>query len=148
MLSNLTTQLPLRFWRKVRVLDNGCWEWTAARNRGYGVFRVGSLTDNSRKQVYAHRLAYETLVGSVPEGLELDHLCRNRTCVALRHMEPVTHQSNVRRGNGPIVAAARQLAKTHCPKGHPYDDTNTYHYSTHRRDCRTCHRIRRGAKKT
>src|SRR3990167_1759839 len=73
--------LPLRFWQKVNALPNGCWEWIAAKSRGYGLFRVGSRTDGTYRMVPAHRLAYEMLVGPIPDGLESDHLCRNRPCV-------------------------------------------------------------------
>ena len=69
-------RLPLRFWSKVRVLENGCWEWTAGCRGGYGNFRVGSLKDHSRRSVIAHRFAYMALIGPIPDGLEIDHLCR------------------------------------------------------------------------
>ncbi len=128
-------RLPARFWDKVRVLDNGCWEWTAARTSGYGSFRVGSLTDGTRRQTPAHCWAYEHLVGPIPEGLECDHLCRNRACVNSAHIEPVTHRVNLLRGD---TLPAKEAKTTHCPKGHPYDEANTYHRSRGSRECRTC----------
>ena len=112
MQTNLTTptfgdpRLPLRFWAKVRIgsipahrPDLGpCWEWTGARNNdGYGEFVVGSRTDGNNRLVRAHRLAYETLIGPIPDGLESDHLCRSRSCVNPGHLEPVTHRLNLRR---------------------------------------------------
>jgi hypothetical protein len=85
-------QIKVRFWSKV---DQGedCWRWTACTSNGYGRFSV------KRQPVLAHRFAYELLVGPIPEGLELDHLCRNRWCVNPDHLEPVTHDENVRRAN-------------------------------------------------
>ena len=101
------SRLPARFWNKVRIgptpidrPDLGpCWEWTAHRDRrGYGRFAVGSQTDGSyRSAALAHRLAYETLVGPIPDGLEPDHLCRNQPCVNPGHLEPVTHAVNLQR---------------------------------------------------
>ena len=106
----------------------------------------------------AHRFAYEMLVGPIPEGLDLDHLCRVRHCVNPNHLEPVTRSENLRRGIRPRLPQNDRIgdknrAKTHCPKGHPYDEANTLmHYwkreNSMRRLCRTCHRqgtrVRRG----
>lgn len=87
------------------------------------------------KDAGAHRVAYEEIMGPVPEGLELDHLCRTRSCVNPSHLEPVTHRENMNRGD---VATRR---KTHCPKGHPYDEENTGIYNGYR-NCRACARLR------
>jgi hypothetical protein len=127
-----------RFWVKVALLtQGGCWEWLAYRDRkGYGVF--------GRQR--AHRVAYELLVGPIPDGLQIDHLCRNPSCVNPDHLEPVTLVENTRRGIAWQVAGAKNAAKTHCPTGHPYDDANTLILSRGRRDCRTCQRS--GARKT
>lgn len=118
-----------RFWSKVDLNGaGGCWLWTAATARGYGQF-----WNEDRKVVRAHRWAYEALVGTVTEGLELDHLCRERACVNPAHLEPVTHGENVRRS--PLHA---HRVKTECPQGHDYDEANTYHHPSGRRRCRAC----------
>ena len=119
-----------RFWGKVdKNGPTGCWLWTASITRsGYGHFRIGS------KLHPAHRVAYELSIGQIPEGLQLDHLCRVRRCVNPKHLEPVTNQENCLRGDN------AQRRKTHCPKGHPYDVKNTIHKKDNRRICRTCTR--------
>ncbi|MDP2917085.1 MAG: HNH endonuclease signature motif containing protein [Dehalococcoidia bacterium] len=96
--------------------------------------------------VSAHKFAYETLVGPVPEGKELDHLCRNPPCVNPAHLEPVTHQENDIRGIAGTVSAQRLRSITHCPQGHPYDLFNTYiHPKTGARMCRICRSLRKSA---
>lgn len=134
-----------RFWAKVNkngpIPENRpglgqCWLWTGRQiGAGYG----GFLGRNGRT-TYGHRFAYELLIGAVPEGFEIDHLCRNRMCVNPTHMEVVTHLENVRRGRGPKVAGRWQRARTHCPQGHPYDLFNTYIYKG-ARQCRACHHV-------
>lgn len=121
-----------RFWRTVdrRGVDE-CWLWLGTLNsHGYG--RYGRRM--------AHRMAYEFLVGPIPEGLTLDHLCRTPRCVNPAHLEPVTHQENIRRGYA--------VLRPTCPRGHEYDGTT----STGTRRCLRCHRekeaARRRARKT
>lgn len=100
-------------WKKIQV-TGFCWLWTSVTNEaGYGTMKVRS------KFWLAHRWVYEQLVGPIPEGLVLDHLCRVRHCVNPDHLEPVTTGENIRRG---LVA----LERTHCPKGHEYSEDNTY----------------------
>ena len=82
--------LEVRFWSQVNKAGD-CWEWTGSLRRGYGRFKTG------RTSVTAHRFSYEHMVGPIPEGLELDHLCRNTACVRPDHLEPVTRLVNVRR---------------------------------------------------
>lgn len=116
------------FWDRVDA-SGDCWEWQGPRARGYG--RV-SIDGRMRP---AHRVAYETLVGPVPEGLVLDHLCRVRACVNPDHLEPVTNRENVLRGVGPT---ARHAVQTHCGKGHPFTPENTYWSEKAGRRCRAC----------
>lgn len=122
--------LEERFWERVdKNAPNGCWVWVAGKiPAGYG----------SLGGVRAHRFAYELLVGPIPAGLELDHLCRNRACVNPAHLEPVTHHENILRGQSP---AAKNAGKTHCVRGHEYSDENTYVQSDGSRRCRKCARI-------
>lgn len=127
------------FWAKVdrggpvpahRPELGACWLWTGAQKNGYGRFTI------RRRPVYAHRFAYELLVGPIPQGLELDHLCRVTTCINPSHLEPVTHRKNVLRGISP---AARHATMTHCSQGHPFDTGNTgWHHGARR--CLACHR--------
>lgn len=110
----------------VRNVD-GCLIWTGRVGPdGYG--RCGHKS--------AHRRVYEALVGPIPAGLELDHLCRTRLCVEPTHLEPVTHAENIRR---------RYRLQTHCVNGHEFNGVNTYMRPTGHRDCREC--IRRRARK-
>ena len=90
---------------------------------------------------FAHRIGYEQLVGPIPKGLELDHLCRVRHCVNPDHLEPVTHKENTLRGSCPAAVNAR---KTHCKRGHPLTDDNIARQSkTNARVCLKCQAVRR-----
>jgi hypothetical protein len=121
-----------RFWARVEKTD-GCWEWQGKLNQGYGV-----VWDSGRVR-QAHRFAWELLRGAIPDGLTLDHLCRNRRCVNPGHLEPVTAVENTMRGQAPHAINAR---KTHCVRGHAFDDENTYVRSDGARICRACVRAR------
>lgn len=115
---------PPGFWRFVFPEPNsGCWLWIGSGTRGYGMFRLGSTLDGTRRRLYAHRLAYEWLVGPIPDGLEVDHKCRVRACVNPAHLEPVTRHENMRRALPYRTPFPRhwQSTKTQCPRGHAYD---------------------------
>lgn len=132
-----------RFAEKVALTDTGCLEWLAGVTQdGYGRFRPGGRAFPTG---LAHRWSYEWHVGPIPDGLHLDHLCRNPSCVNPDHLEPVTCQENSLRGTGFVATNA---AKTHCPAGHPYSGENLYLYRWSR-GCRTCRREagRRAARK-
>jgi hypothetical protein len=125
-----------RFLSKVAVDDEtGCWVWTAAiDNTGYGRFHLEARRVPGRRPIVAHRVSYEHFVGPIPEGLTLDHLCRNRGCVNPGHLEPVTNRDNVLRGEGITAANA---VKTHCDNGHEFTPENTYEWGGSRY-CRQC----------
>lgn len=121
-------RLPGRFWDKVSVAGSGCWEWTAStRNGGYGQFWLSPRLRSS------HRVAYEALVGPIPPGLQIDHLCRNRGCCNPDHLELVTQSENARRG----IPGQRSVQ---CKNGHPWSEGNTYTCPRGKRHCRTCRR--------
>jgi hypothetical protein len=138
----VNTTVEERFWAKVD--RNGpvpeyaphlgpCWMWAGAPNRdgGYGTHR----TKTGRP--VAHRYAYELLVGPIPDGLDLDHLCRVRMCVNPEHLEPVTRLVNNRRGR-----RNQNGFKTHCDRGHEFTPENTYRKPNGGRSCRECARMR------
>lgn len=139
------TDLPDRFKTKFTLAANGCWLWSACTtSAGYGQFTVGSRRDGSRAAVYAHRWAYEQMIGPIPEGLVLDHLCRKPSCVNPQHLEAVTQRENMRRSvvsdAGRSNRGAYRREKTHCPAGHPYAGDNLSQSTTGGRRCKTCRR--------
>lgn len=108
---------PEGFVAKTRLTAAGCWEWGGRRtSKGYGALKV------ERRETRAHRLAFEMFVGPIPDGLEIDHLCRNRACVNPDHLEAVDHHTNLLRGD---TLAHRHAIAVSCPFGHPYDEENT-----------------------
>jgi hypothetical protein len=113
----MARRAPLeRFWLYVtRGSVDECWEWRGCRQRGYGIFGVGVKT------LRAYRWLYELERGPIPEGRQLDHLCRNRACVNPAHLEPVTRKQNILRGECPSAVNAR---KTHCVNGHHLSGAN------------------------
>lgn len=127
-----------RFEQFIRDGANGCIEWTGGLNGvGYGQFYAGRTTLAQTGKTYAHRWAFERAKGPIPEGMFLDHLCRNRRCVNPEHLEVVTPRENVLRG---IAPAALHAKKTHCPAGHPYSGENV-RVTNGSRFCRECSRI-------
>lgn len=131
-----------RFWAKVdkngpvsvrRPELGRCWLWAAGVSRfGYGHFHIGSATHR------AHRIAYQLLLGDIPEGKELDHLCRVRHCVNPAHLEAVTRSENLLRGVGPAATRERNSKKSHCKRGHLFNERNTRLTPRGLRRCRTC----------
>jgi hypothetical protein len=123
------TSLADRLWSKVDVGNSpaGCWIWAGSSWRGYG--RID--------RVPAHRAMYELCIGPIPDGLQLDHLCREPGCVNPLHLEPVTSGENTLRGVG---ACAMNARKTHCPRGHPYIPENLRDRGDGSRECLVCHR--------
>jgi hypothetical protein len=150
--------LEERFWRKVD--KNGptvkpelgpCWQWSGRVAGGYGRFKL-SKADEPFRSISAPRFSYELLVGPMPEGLEPDHLCRNRACVKSvsdehgpAHLEPVTRRENTLRGESPSAKNAR---KTHCVRGHEFTAENTYVGKNGNRACRTCVRAAQRRRET
>lgn len=129
-----------------------CWPWMGALiSGGYGQINAAGRTR------HVHRVVYEILVGPVPDGLTLDHechtrevtcnlgdLCPHRRCCNPAHLEPVTQQTNVRRGRG---LTARNAVATHCKHGHEFTLENTYRWRGHRM-CRQCVRNNKRALRT
>ena len=139
---NLTERDIERFWSKVNQSD-GCWSWKGSHftMTGYAIFNK-KMDDGVWRPTTAHRVAYEVVVGPIPDGLVIDHLCRNRKCVNPAHMEPVTRGENVLRGAGPSGRAAR--ADNCCIHGHEFTPENTYRKPgrPNKRECRECNRTR------
>lgn len=123
-----------RFLAKISISDTGCWVWTAAIDRqGYGRF----LADG---HWLAHRWGYSHFVGEIPKGLTIDHLCKNRKCTNPEHLEAVTMEENLRRGES---FSSINRRKTHCIHGHLFDSDNTlitYNKDLPRRECKACKR--------
>lgn len=145
-----------RIWAYISQGD-GCWPWVGFVDAsGYGKLNI-RCDDGRHRPRRAHRIVYETLVGPIPEGMELDHTCHSqdprclggpacphRRCVRPDHLEPVARAENQRRALDTIAAANRRRAAviTHCPQGHPYAGDNLSFYPYGGKRCRTCGRER------
>lgn len=126
-----TDPIEFRVFSNVVKARSGCWLWTGRTNGGgYGTIRLRGL------RIAVHRWSYERYIGPVPEGMEIDHLCRTRNCLNPKHLEAVTHRTNLLRGE---TVPAKNLAKRRCPVGHEYTKANTYTYRG-MRYCRECRR--------
>jgi hypothetical protein len=122
-----------RLFKKI-VYDHGCWTFTGGKKGGGYSYAYDGAT---RRHVPGHRLVYEHLVGPIPDGLVLDHLCRNPRCINPIHLEPVTNEENVRRG------ASCRSTETSCTKGHPFTPENTgsrWYGGQQWRFCKVCKR--------
>lgn len=123
-----------RFWSKVTPLGDvfSCWIWTGSiKPNGYGHFWLET-------GMPAHRFSYRDVIGEIPDGLHLDHLCRVRACVNPWHLEPVTVRENTLRGLAAAMNTARGALQTHCRYGHEYTPENTCKNRKGHRHCRTC----------
>lgn len=139
--SSGATPIPLRdrIIAGTIVDENNCWIWQLAVDEdGYGQMMIGAWQTGKVRCARAYRVAYEEFVGDVPEGLELDHLCRVTRCCNPAHLEAVTHRINAQRGD----QGKWQKVKTHCPKGHPYSGDNlvVHESAPNHRRCRACMR--------
>ncbi len=116
-------------------LENGCWEWSKSLSpTGYGV------AHNNGTSTSAHRYVYELSGYIIPDGMELDHLCRNKQCVNPAHLEPVTHSENVKR-----AMIFTRLLQTHCKDGHLLDGFRTRDEGG--RYCKTCNKLNKQAQR-
>lgn len=125
-----------RFAEKIALTDSGCIEWIASQNGvGYGTLSINRYGG----KVLAHRFSYEHHKGPIPEGLTVDHLCRNTLCVNPDHLEAVTQTENTLRGTAPTAINA---AKTHCNGGHALSGPNLRITPNGWRECLECRRRR------
>lgn len=122
-----------RFWAYVDKQSNGCWLWTGYLTNGYGRFKIHG------ERIMAHRWIYEKEKGAIPEGYEIDHICRQRNCVNPEHLEIVTPRENMARS---LNQGARALREDKCIHGHDYTVENTYYSPRGYRRCRACMRIK------
>jgi hypothetical protein len=126
-----------RFWLRAEPQASGCWMWTGATKQGYGAVTIGG-----RRSQYAHRVAFEMINGPIPDGMHIDHLCRNKLCIRPGHLEAVTQAENNAR------AVAWRPVVLHCRRGHLMDAANTYVRTDGTKRCRTCRSLRERSVRT
>ena len=123
-----------RFLEKINVVDSGCWEWTGGKSRGYGQINING------KMIKSHRFIYEYYHGQICPDLVIHHLCYNRACCEIAHLEERTQKENTLDIDSSTPSAINSR-KTHCKHGHEFTPENTYvHPTKGKRDCRMCHR--------
>jgi hypothetical protein len=126
--------IEFRFWLRIAKTLDGCWEWTGGCDKdGYGQLKVrrhGKITT-----MRAHHMAFTLMGRSIPNGMQLDHLCRNRCCVRPEHLELVSGAENNARSGSPSAVNAR---KTHCIRGHEFNQSNTRVDKNGHRRCKIC----------
>jgi hypothetical protein len=133
------SEIAARFAAKTeRNLSTGCLEWTGARCGQKSQY--GAFTWPARRQIVAHRAAWLIVHGEIPDGYEIDHLCRNPICVAIEHLDAVPQIVNWQRGRS---VTRMNALKVSCPRGHAYNEANTYTDRRGRRSCRACRREKR-----
>ena len=126
------TNIP-RLLAKIEQLPSGCWQWKASKYpAGYGQMWNGSRVEQ------AHRISFREFVGDIPDGCEIDHICRNRSCVNPEHLRAVTHRENMRASDSVMGLNAK---KTHCKRGHPLSGENLRVEQSGARQCRECLRM-------
>jgi len=124
----------LRLSQKYTKLPSGCWQWNGAKQpTGYGQMWNGERPEQ------AHRIAYRLFVGPIPDGYEVDHLCRNRSCINPAHLRIVTHRENMRCS---LTVMGENARKTHCKRGHALSGHNLIITKQGTRQCRICCNMR------
>jgi len=116
---------------------SGCWNWTKAKNqKGYGHFKIND------KSLKPHRIVFETFNGEIKKNYVIDHLCKNRICCNPDHLRQVTIKQNTLENSNSLQSI--NARKTHCIRGHIFDDSNTYliHYKNGiKRQCKKCKKL-------
>ena len=130
----------VRFFLNVAFDPSGCWLWTGyVQPNGYAQFRLDGRRGHARA-AYVHRIAYEWFRHEIPDGFEVDHLCRTRHCCNPYHLEVVPHAENIRRAVAAGTFGKRHRGQTHCKHGHEFTATNTYVTKDGKRKCKACRR--------
>lgn len=133
----LAEPIRVRIQQSIKIDQAGCWRWKLNKDTdGYGRIQILKADGGSRSRP-AHRIAYAEWRGEIPEGMEIDHLCRVRDCVNPEHLEAVTHAENTLRS---YALPALNARKTHCVHGHEFSEANTYVTPGGARSCRACQR--------